>query len=156
MSCVWSASSDAYPESFEEKLKETIARWKKIGVSVMIVLDVAEQHLDPPSAASRRAFWGLPLNKISVSNNDYLKKNGKCNQAILRQTAPGVIILDVSECFVDQNNNWVGFVDGDVLYQDKTHLSDQGSKLTAPLFSKSLKDAFNNRKVQGGINDQTQ
>jgi hypothetical protein len=132
MAGVW--SNYANDIKFERCLHATVDKLIRSGVKVAIVRDVAKHNADIPLLLSMSDRLGWDLNKVGVTQSEYLELNEKCNLLLSSLEGKGVKILDPQPFLTDVSGIWRGQINGVSMYRDNHHLSVEGGISLKPMF----------------------
>ena len=125
---------------FEAALRETLQRLLATGKRVVFIHDTPDLTFHP-----RTCFNVLRLSPEARDIPCRLDRaRAEASQAVYRRAAarvlaelPRVQVIDPFPAFCDRSYCY-GVRDGAILYSDKDHLSETGSRLLGPLFRDSL------------------
>jgi len=123
---------------FEQALRNTVDELVGAGSSVAIVLDVANQGEDVPTALARRVLTRVSTSDFGVSLEAHRSQNSLCDDIIRRVASGRCLVIDPAPCFVNGRGLWRGEIEGEVMYSDAGHLSVQGSLRLKRLFEEVL------------------
>jgi peptidoglycan/LPS O-acetylase OafA/YrhL len=124
-------------ESFQFGLRETIRRYKGIGVRVILVKDSPQQAFDPRSVLRRSNFTDSEINRLSVTRDQHRVDQAWVNQEFQKVASDLVVLIDTDSALCGEVV--CEFVkDGKFLYYDDDHLSLNGGLATYSLFQQVL------------------
>lgn len=126
---------DTSKADFIFAVKNTIERYKNIGVNVIFVEDNPQQLFEPKDILRKGNAVESNYIKFSVNFDDHVRNQQFVN-SILREHSRNIINFDEilcspRKCPLVLNSNF--------LYSDDDHLSIYGSKVVYPILSKELK-----------------
>lgn len=128
-----SIGSDVEGAAAIEGLRLVCETLKRLGRKTYILLQVPTHPTDVPKHLARQTIFGFPVESVSVSKDDCLSV--KVNQMIVERLHETATILDPQPFFLDSSQTrFRAAVDGDSLYKDRHHLSEDGALLLENLF----------------------
>jgi len=111
--------------AFEYGLRETITAYSEIGVKVIIVPQIPQQHSEPLNIYAQSSLSGKSLTESSVARSKHLMLQRYVTSVF---EAEGVTLLDFTDTFCNDSYCNVG-TDAASFYFDDDHLSLSGSSL---------------------------
>lgn len=121
-------------QDFSWALQNTIARYKSIGVNIILVEDNPQQELDPKDALRKGLLLGGHA-RYFVSRESHIRNQRDVNTLIRNQTA---VVINFDDVLCDDKT--CPLFRGDTsLYFDDDHLSNEGAMLVHPQLESGLK-----------------
>jgi len=128
-------SSYSWHSMFESCLTHTVQRLTKAGIQVVVVLDVAQQDADVPLMLATAVRLHRYVEGLGVSTDLHNERNKVADTVIRGLAGSDVTIVDPADVLVDTRGLWRAELDGQALYYDDDHLSNEGSLRLKPLFA---------------------
>lgn len=128
-------------ESFIHGLNETVKRYTKAGVKVIVLADTPQQPNAPRDMIRKAAYQNVPLNHFAISNTEHQKNQSWVNAQLSSVTKDKAHFIDLTATLCDEavcsliNEN-------DSLYHDDDHLSQAGALFVYPTLHKALDQAI--------------
>ncbi|MEZ6107330.1 MAG: SGNH hydrolase domain-containing protein [Pirellulaceae bacterium] len=128
----------AKSQEFGPRLEQTVAELRATGAAVWFVNDVPWMPIDMPHTLGRQAFWNQPIEMPFVTNEEYTRRNAHTLAALTAESLSDLVIVDPLPSFEQPDGHYHGYIDNEVLYRDKNHLTIAGMNRLAPLFATQL------------------
>ncbi len=133
------ASQDSSRDAFRHGLRTTIAKYKDIGVHVLIVKDNPQQRYAPVDVAKRHMLSGEEVDRFSVHANEHSLNQAWVAKAFDEIRDSGASILDLDDILC-RDQRCPLMVNDKFIYFDDDHLSIDGAMLLYPKLKKLLDD----------------
>ncbi len=119
---------------YQEALTRTIKELLQRGIEVTIMKQVPLQFRSPPATLWMAQRFGYNPDEIGITIQEHLDHQKEVNKLLDSIAQPGVTVLDPLEFLVLKNQRTKIQQDQNILYFDRNHLSQPGTKLLKPLF----------------------
>lgn len=127
-------------EAFRRALRETLRRFRALGVNVWIVEQVPPQLIDIPSALAKAVVFNRNPELLRRPFNDIEERRHAAASLFAEYAgSPGVFFIDPAQIFCPDKTPCLVAASGHALYSDGNHLSVFGA-----LWSQAMLDPFFN------------